>query len=154
MAKISFLTLPAEIHFGIAEYCKHDDLINLCLTSKLVNERCLQILYRHVNLQFDPEGPDELTRYEYRGYLDARTRQQQFVVRTLLSHPEYRQHVRFFPRNAMYTHFRLLAYHSWEDDMISEQDLRRAMQSLTRVHLGSRIIFDHGTTELHPHSRP
>lgn len=51
MGKLTFSTLPPEIHVGIAEHRGNSDLLNLCLTSKWVNERCLHVLYRHVDLE-------------------------------------------------------------------------------------------------------
>ena len=41
MDAITFSTLPAKIHVSIATYCKNHDLINLCIVSKLLNQRCL-----------------------------------------------------------------------------------------------------------------
>ena len=48
---MTFSSLPAEIHVGIARYCENHDLINLCRVSKLLNQQCLHVLYRHVDLQ-------------------------------------------------------------------------------------------------------
>ena len=56
MTTTTFITLPPEIQLGIAEICKNNDLITLCLTPKLVNERFLPVLYRHVDLQFGLSG--------------------------------------------------------------------------------------------------
>lgn len=56
MTTSTFITLRAEIQLDIAELCKNNDLINLCLISKLMNERCLPVLYRYVDLQFGLSG--------------------------------------------------------------------------------------------------
>ncbi|MCJ1470732.1 hypothetical protein MMC07_009379 [Pseudocyphellaria aurata] len=50
MDKVTFSSLPAEVHVGIAEYCDQKDLFNLCLVSKSMNESCIHVLYRHIDL--------------------------------------------------------------------------------------------------------
>lgn len=120
MATNTFAALPAEIHVIIAEYCESHHLINLCLTAKWVHERCLRVLYRHVDLR-----DDHFT--EYSRVLDARKRKLQFV-HTVLNHPEYGMHVRFLK-----TRLYIPNLDDSHSDRISEEELWRAMRSLTNV---------------------
>ncbi|MCJ1467564.1 hypothetical protein MMC07_006189 [Pseudocyphellaria aurata] len=50
MAKLTFSSLPVEVHVRIAEQCETNDLVNLCRASKGMKERCTRVLYRHVDL--------------------------------------------------------------------------------------------------------
>lgn len=130
MEKITFSALPAELHVSIAKHCGNNDVINLCLTSKLVNERCLHVLYRHVDMQFDRYASDGVNVHDYRQILDALLKKHQKFARTLLSHPEYGQHVRVL-KQSLY----IPIFEGWG----------RAMQSLThvqRVDLGFRDFPD------------
>lgn len=130
MPNITFSLLPAEIHVSIAKNLRKGDLKNLCLTSERMNQRLSCVLYRHVDLQLDPFWSQIDYEKGIRG-LNARGRQQQFV-RTLLSHPEYGKHVRFFKGT-----LRLPDDRDYDDemrkDMISEEELWGAMQLLTHV---------------------
>lgn len=127
MAAVTFSILPAEIHVSIAKHCENNDLINLCLTSKRLNERCLSVIYRHVNLEVDRF---DVGSQKYNKMPNACNRQQQ-LVRTLLSHPEYGKHVRVFkgalclPSSAV---CRRLGEVKTADD-----EFWWAMQSLTQV---------------------
>lgn len=143
MATITFSTLPVELHVNIANYCEKKDLINLCLTSKLVNERCLHVLYRHVDLRIDQCG--NTVAEEYRLVLDARKKQNKFV-RTLLSHPEYGKYVRFL-KDMLYVPVSDEDLSPGED--VSYEEFWRVMQSLTHVQsvdVGSRNGFAQSTT--------
>lgn len=103
MAKTTFSMLPAEIHASIAEHCEKWDLVNLCKTSKWLNERCSRVLYRHVDLRFSrnrihkkPSRHLLLYRSEnIEGYYKCYdiNKQRQFI-RTLLTNLEYGKHVR------------------------------------------------------------
>lgn len=118
MKKITFSALPAELHVSIAKHCENNDLINLCLTSKLVNERCLHVLYRHVNLQFDRYASYGVNVHDYRQILDVLLKKHHQFARTLLSHPEYGKHVRVL-KQSLY----IPIFEGWG----------HAMQSLTHV---------------------
>lgn len=141
MAKFS--SLPSEIHQRIAELCGKSALINLCCTSKWVNERCVQALYRHVDLRLGPDGfivrttpqgigepPREmfvsLRRLNY-GLLGERKRQEQFV-HALLSHPEYGKYVRSFRGTLC-----LPSFDHRPEPTVSEEELWNAMRSLKNV---------------------
>ncbi|MCJ1464975.1 hypothetical protein MMC07_003590 [Pseudocyphellaria aurata] len=91
----TFSSLPAEIHISIAKLCEQNDLFSLCLTSRLMNERCFQALYTRVDLERDRRGLDSVSNKEFYRLSDAFKRQR-YLVRTLLMHPTYGQHVRFF----------------------------------------------------------
>lgn len=143
MAATPFISLPAEILVSIAKLCKNDDLINLCLTSKLVKERCLPVLYRHVVLQYNPKG---LGICSYQDCLqmmaDLRKRQQRFV-HTLLSHPEYGKHVRSL--EGMLCILRLDDWQHFGAIRISEEDFWRALLSMTVIQcvdISSRFFFN------------
>lgn len=123
MATITFSTLPAEVHATIAEHCENNDLINLCLTSKLVNERCLRILYRYVDLERDRDDKE----VHYTRTVRTRKRQQQFV-NTLLSHPEYGDYVRFLKTGQP-----LPSSFNCNDRLLSEEEFWHVMQSLSHV---------------------
>lgn len=141
MATVTFSSLPAEIHISIAKYCHHTDLLNLCLVSKGLNERCLHVLYRLVDLRLDQYGLGFMLSQEYNRLLDARTRQQQFV-KTILSHPEYGRYVRSF--KATLCRASIDNCHTLGEDMISDDDLWRAMHWLTHVrniNVGTRNVF-------------
>lgn len=78
---------------------------------------------------------------EYNRLLDARTRQQQFV-KTILSHPEYGRYVRSF--KATLCRASIDNCHTLGEDMISDDDLWRAMHWLTHVrniNVGTRNVF-------------
>lgn len=129
MATATFSSLPAELHTSIANQCDNNDLINLCLTSKWVNERCLPALYRHVDLQFDRYNLGVVDSQDQ--MLDALVKRQQQFVHTMLDHPEYGKHVRSLKGKLCIPGFDDI--HDFGDDLISEEDLWRAMQSLTQV---------------------
>lgn len=140
MAEIifGFSTLPVEIQVSIAEHCKKKDLVNLCLTSKLVNERCLHVLYRNVYLRIDrnmgtvTEARDQM--------LDAVNKQKRFV-RTILSHPEYGKHVRSL-KDMLYIPISDDSFSLGLD--VSDEEYWRVMQLLTHVQIvdvGSRNRF-------------
>ncbi|MCJ1467462.1 hypothetical protein MMC07_006087 [Pseudocyphellaria aurata] len=138
MLKTTFATLPAEIHVGIAQCCGHDDLYNLCLTSKSLNERCLSVLYRDVDLVRDEPRSYSSGNADAFLALDALKRQQQFV-RTLRSRPEYAKHVRFL-KMTLYTPSP--TYASLRKNKIPDQELWRVVMSLVHVEsvaIGIRI---------------
>ena len=123
----TFAALPLEIHDAIADLCQNNDLINLCCTSKWVKELYVRVLYRYVDMR--PE------RYTSGFVRDERKRQAQYF-QSLLTHPENGMHVRFF-RQVLHTR---RIRHS-DKPMISDEDMWRAMQSLTHVQtvdIGSR----------------
>lgn len=130
-AKSTFSNLPAEIQVGIAEYCANSSLINLCLTSKQVNERCLWILYRHVDLQFHRYDLGAAYTREHWQLLDALLKRQKQFVRTMLSHPRYGKYVRSFKGSLCIpiAHDR----YSFGEDTISEEELWRALRSFTQI---------------------
>lgn len=140
MATITFLSLPAEIHVSIAKYCENNDLFNLCRTSKLVKERCLWILYRHVDLlRLDRHNEGFCSSEEYDRISDAHTKSKHFIY-ALLSHPEHGKYVRSF--KGMPAILRVCAP-GWTEDTRFDK-LWRAMQSLTHVQsvdLGTRNGF-------------
>lgn len=143
MTATTFIILPAEIHVGIAKLCGNNDLINLCQTSKLVKERCLPVLYRHVEVQFNPSNlPIRLYQEFFEEITDLRTRQQRFM-NTLLRYPELGKHVRSFkgmlciPRSDGWLDFRA--------KRISEEDFWRALLSMTAIQcvdISSRFFFN------------
>lgn len=120
MVPATFLNLPPEIHVSIAEYCYKKDLMNLCLTSKRVNQVFLCVLYRQVNLYFDRYGL---------GVEDSSHKRQQQLVHTLLSQPEYGRHVRSL-KGKLYIPGCDDSNNLKKDGI---QELWRAMQSLTHV---------------------
>lgn len=141
MATNDFANIPAEIHVNIARHLEGNDLINLCLTRRLINKRCTHILYRHVDLEPDRSGLNSREKM-----LDACKRQQRFV-HTLLSHPEYGKHVRFFKGTLCKS--RSDFDPSLEQDVISDAELWRVMKLLSQVHsaeLGSRNSFAYEMT--------
>ncbi|MCJ1470439.1 hypothetical protein MMC07_009084 [Pseudocyphellaria aurata] len=126
VATETFSTLPVEIHVNIASHCENSDLINLCLTSKWMNERCLRVLYRHVDLEVDRSDVGSL---KNDNWLNSCIRQRQLAC-TLACHPEYGKHVRVLkaalclPRPADDHH--LVEFNA-------DKMFWRAMQSLTQV---------------------
>lgn len=130
METMAFSTLPAEIHLCIAKHCVNHDLINLCLTSKWVNERCSPVLYRHVDLQLDryPLGHVDDSGLQL---LIVRDKKQKQFAHTLLSQPKYCRHVRFLKTslNDSFLHDNT----DLEGDTITGQEVGRAMQLLTHV---------------------
>ena len=87
----------------------------------------MQILYRHVDLRPDQDGLVFI--------LDERKRQDLFFE-TLLTNPEYRDHVRFF-RAVLHTP----KYHDSNKTMVPGEHMWRAMLSLAHVQtvdMGSR----------------
>ncbi|MCJ1426052.1 hypothetical protein MMC29_003954 [Sticta canariensis] len=132
----TFLTLPNEIHDGIAEHCEKNDLISLCCTSKWVNELYWPVLYRHVNLRLDC-----MAKHAYNQFWHERKRQRQFV-HTLLSHPGYGSYIRsfkgflcIFDRDGSSDH---------HQNRIYDENLWRAMTLLTHVRsvdIGSRRYY-------------
>lgn len=130
MATATFLGLPAEVHVAIARYCTNSDLINLCRTCKRTNERCLHVLYRHVDLQGVQSDEVSAAHREDRQLSDSYMRQQRWV-RTLLSHPEYGKHVRSF--NGTLLRRKSFLFARSGEKMISEEELWGAMLLLTHV---------------------
>lgn len=135
MAPVTFSSLPAEIHVSIAEYFENNDLINCCLTSKLVNERFLPVLYRHVNLQFNQRELAKLNHQEYsqllKGKLKGQLKRQVRFVKTLASRPEYGEHVRSLDGTLCIYSYNI--YVNWGEDTIPEEQFWRAMKSLTNI---------------------
>lgn len=129
MAKDTFSTFPPEIHVLIAKHCENSDLISLCLSSKSMHERCLRILYREVDLQYDPH--DLLKPPRTSRTMDSLLAKQRMLVRTLLSHGEYGKYVRFLKGTLYVPGF--LDRYLLKKNKISEADLLSAMQSLTQV---------------------
>lgn len=130
MAIGTFSALPPEIHVNIATYCEINDLTNLCLTSKLVNQICLRVLYRDVDFEHIRQGSSERTPRDYSRVaqmFDARLKRQQQFIRALLSHPEHGRHVRSL--RGRFT----ASLDSHGKDKISEEKLWRAMRSLTNI---------------------
>ncbi|MCJ1461992.1 hypothetical protein MMC07_000592 [Pseudocyphellaria aurata] len=130
MEKPTFSTFPPEIHVSIAEHCGSSDLLNLCFTSKWVYERCLRVLYRHVDLEHT--APRSFPRpHEELEQLNDVFQKQQGVVNTLLRHPEYGKHVRSW-NGALYMPTVDLQSRRCSGG-ISEEQLWRAVELLTHV---------------------
>lgn len=140
MATITFSSLPAEIHGGIAILCNSNDLANLCLTSKLMNQRCVRALYRHVDLQFDQQNSDSVpTKREFALWRDAQLKRQQRFVNTLLSHPEYGRYILSLKQKLF-----MPGFISHRRALISREELWRAMELLKHVQnldLGFEYVF-------------
>lgn len=146
MEKPTFSTLPTEVHDGIAEHCDKKDLINLCLTAKWLNKICVRVLYRNVDLQIklermhDPDFPRIL-----KAHLE---RQAQFI-HTLLSHSKYGRHVRHLKGALCIPPIYIPPFYLCDisyDNLVSEEELWRAMQSLTHIQdvtLGSKFRLAH-----------
>ncbi|MCJ1463149.1 hypothetical protein MMC07_001754 [Pseudocyphellaria aurata] len=140
MATRNFLALPAEIHINIAGHLTNSDLLittrsrdilSLCLTSKLLNERCLCVLYRHVEMLFDPFGIAQVLTHDNSARWDSLYMRQRRFVQTLLTHPEYAKCVRSFKGMLCFADF-----DSGNGSRLGtriEEDLWRAMQSLTHL---------------------
>lgn len=97
-----------------------------------MNERCLHVLYRHVNLRFNL---CDLRKMDYSGYsplsrrvLKVQLNRQHQFVRTMLDHPDYGKHVRYFKGKLCPPSF-----DDWYNGMISEEELWRGLQLLTHV---------------------
>lgn len=131
MATDAFSNLPVEIHVIIAEFCGNNDLFNLCLTSKWVNEICWPILYRHVDLRFGRTCLHDFLDGKHPGLLKALLKRQQQFVYTLLSHPEYGKHVQSLKGELCIPS--LNDYPRLGKERISDRKLWRAMRSLTHV---------------------
>lgn len=121
MASSTFSTLPPEIHVIIARNCGNDDLINLCLTSKWMKEICLHVLYRHVNfcdriILRKSNNPEPISTEE-------QAEKQQQLFHTLLSHPEYGKHVRYFKADLEIP----------SEDLDSVEELWCALRLLTHI---------------------
>lgn len=114
------------------QYCRNNDLINLRLTSKGVEREVFAGIYRHVDLQFDRNGLPPVDNHEVFQNNSLLERQQQFV-RSLLSHPEYGRHVRILKGTLCVP--TVGGFHELEERMISEEELWRAMQSLTHIQI-------------------
>lgn len=135
---MTFSSQPTEIHVMIAQYCGNNGLINLCLTSQWVNERCLPVLYHHVDLdRFQPRSDCTVESLSHQ-MLDEFKRLKR-LVDTLLSHPEYGEHVRSF-KGSLCTNAVTFCtttvgkvIYSLEEEEYSAGNLWSAMQSLTRV---------------------
>lgn len=137
MATATFSSLPAEIHVSIAEDCETKDLVNLCRTSRLMNERCRHIIYRHVNLLSDPykQGHSDFLAPLF-------DRQQQFIE-TLLSHPGHGKYVQFLKGTISIPSFG--GGNFLGEDIAPVEEWWRAIQSLTHirsVHIASRDGFE------------
>lgn len=104
MATITFSALPPETHDDIAKFCGTSDLHNLCLTSKLMNERFFRALYRHVDRQVNLDDYNFSRDDRIRQAVNAWKTQSRFV-HTFLSHPEYGKHVRFLKANVYIPYF-------------------------------------------------
>lgn len=146
-----FSSLPPEIHVGIAGQCETSDLGNLCLTSKWVNQICLPVLYRHIDLDVDRHMCDSTMSQDYHLMLATLQRQQQ-LVDTLLSRPQYGKYIRTF-RGTLYTHLFDLRRGKGEE-YITEEEVWRATESLTHVQsvtLGSRNRFSNCMTRPRAH---
>ncbi|MCJ1469802.1 hypothetical protein MMC07_008444 [Pseudocyphellaria aurata] len=130
MVAATFSALPAEIHVAIARYCSNNELINLCRTCKQTNERCLHVLYRHVDLQGDRYDEIFAPFRAERQVTNSYKRQHRFV-RALLSHPEYGTYVRSF--NGPLFKWSIHIPTGIRETMISENELWGALLLLTRV---------------------
>lgn len=146
MATTAFSSLPAEILFSIAKHCENKELINLCLTSKLVKERCLAVLYRHVVLERSPQVDSASSREECSRVQNIFKRQQQ-LVQTLRSHPEYSKHVRSF--QAPLCTLNIISCCRSREDRTSEVEFWSAIGLLTHVKIvdiGSKSNLVHNMT--------
>ncbi|MCJ1463148.1 hypothetical protein MMC07_001753 [Pseudocyphellaria aurata] len=131
MEKASLTSLPAELQVSIATYLDKYDLMSLCQSSPRLNQKCVVALYRHVDLLFDSHGHGMEFNETNLEMWDALLKRQRQFVQTLLSHPEYGRFVRSLKGRLCI--FRFNDYNSSEADGVSEKDLWRAMQSLSRV---------------------
>lgn len=128
MTTITLATLPTEVHLSIAKHCRHNDLLNLCLTSKWLNATCLQLLYRHVDLVRDHHLIDSASYHDTTEMLVALRRQCQFV-RTLQSRPEYGKFVRFWKGPLLTPNFESSVLREFD----SSDAAWRVMTSITHV---------------------
>ncbi|MCJ1462012.1 hypothetical protein MMC07_000612 [Pseudocyphellaria aurata] len=132
----TFSTLPAEIHDGIAQQCEINDLFNLCLTSKRMNEIFTRALYLDVDLDRDRLVLDAdiyLRRVERE--IDARQRQRRFI-QALEKHPEHGRYVRSFRGSFPYSGFGKEGK-NWDDLWLAIELLTHVQ----RVEVGSRTIW-------------
>ena len=130
----TFPTLPLEIHDSIAKHCDQNDLFNLCCTSKWLNESCLPVLYRHVDLRHDGHGVQSNYKQDQTRLVDE-GKQERFA-HTLQIHPEYGKHVRSFKGTLC-----VPSSHTFHITTLTDEQFWRALQSLTHVQivdLGSR----------------
>lgn len=145
MSTVTFLSLPAEIHISIAENCKASDLINLCSTAKRLNERCLHLLYRSVDLRLKKLHPE---REDCPKIFNAQRKRQEQFIHTMLSHPEHGQHVRIWKAKLL-PHFD--KSQSLRDGAIPEEEFWRALRSLTHVRsVDLTYIFSRKTAPTKP----
>ena len=77
-----FSDLPAEMHLRIASKCSSKALAALCRTSRLFHERCMEKLYRKVDLGSQAAQIEGKLFYKQSNFL-----------RTLKRHPEYARYV-------------------------------------------------------------
>lgn len=127
MSPATFLSLPAEMHVRIAKICERNDLLNLCKTSKWMNECCSHLIFRSVDLRLDRRHSGL---QDFRQIFNVQRNKQQQFLHALLSHPENCKHVRVW-KAKLVPH--LDPCHSLGDDRIPEEEFWRALQSLTRV---------------------
>ncbi|MCJ1470789.1 hypothetical protein MMC07_009436 [Pseudocyphellaria aurata] len=127
MSTFTFASLPPEILVIIAGLCKGNDLLNLCKTSKLVNETCSHLIFRSVDLRLDRLL---LGHHDFRQIFNVQRNSQQQFLHALLRHPANGMHVRVL-KAKIAPH--LDPCYSKGDDNIPEVEFWRALQSLTRV---------------------
>ncbi|MCJ1265627.1 hypothetical protein MMC22_005507 [Lobaria immixta] len=131
MATNTFSALPPEVHGIIAEHFETCDLISLCRSSKAMHERCLHVLYRHVDLRYDPWSvslPKPLKRIRT---FDFQIKKLGQLVGTLLSHARYGTYVRSVKGTIFMQKFD--DQYLLTQNGTSEAELLRAMESLTHV---------------------
>lgn len=129
--KAMLIDLPAELLVDIAGNLDKYDLISLCASSSRLNEICVLVLYRHVDLQFDPHADGLEFNEENSEKWDIVIKRQRHFVETLLSRPKYGIHVRSLKGKLCVSYIN--DGHSLGRNAVSEKDLWRAMQSLTQV---------------------
>ncbi|MCJ1467514.1 hypothetical protein MMC07_006139 [Pseudocyphellaria aurata] len=139
MTAVTLSNLPSEIQANIAHNCDKNDLISLCLVSKRVNETCLPLLYRHVDLKAPHMGHG----------LEGNFKRQRQLVRTLLSRPGYGRHIRVLKVSLFTPDYG--KYPSLRQDRILDTRLWDAMQSLTHVR---SVDISAGTLDFRELSRP
>lgn len=158
MEAITISTLPAEIHDSIAKHCEKRDLLNLCLTSKLLNARFLPVIYRHVELldqHYLKKRPCRVSMTfnqddfdEYCLMLRDRLEKQQLFFNALQSHPEYGRHVRSLKGKLYYP-----TSESCHSHGMYRKEFWRVMQSLTLVQ-SVDIAFEHVCDNTYTLMRP
>lgn len=140
MATCGLSALPVEIHVIIAAYLRNPDILlttrnrdilNLCLTSKRLHEGCFNVLYRHVELLFDPFGIAHLMTHENCLRWESLYKRQRRLVQTLLGHPGYAKCVRSLKGMLCIADFD--PGHGSGQGTCMEEELWRAMQPLTHL---------------------